>query len=261
VTVAAAESAPATPPGAPETSVEAPPAEPRPAAPAAVEPGTRRTRAAAPRPVPRIEPEPSTQETPDDGTVAEAATESEVTPREPEPPPPPIRATVGAGTRITLELLDGVSSQTAAVGAPVRARVVETIRVDGRAAIPAGSTVTGRVTEAKALRKVGGQAHLAIAFDRLERDGGGVPLEAYWARTGRSETGKDAATIAAGAVIGTVLGNQAKKRDRGKAIGAIVGAGVGTAIAASTEGETVELATGDVLELTLRSDVELLLRP
>ncbi len=85
-----------------------------------------------------------------------------------------------------------------------------------------------------------------------------MPIAAYWAGEGKSETGKDAATIAAGAAIGTVLGNQAKKNDRGKVIGAVVGAGVGTAVAAATKGEAVELAAGAALELTLRESVRVL---
>lgn len=205
------------------------------------------------------------QESPVAPPVPEAEAQAPAPPAEPVEPPTPaapetVALNVPAGTKISLELLDPVSSQTAAVGQPVRARVVETLRVDGRAAIPAGSAVSGRVTEVKALAKVGGQAHLAIAFDAVELPGGTEPIEAYFARTGKSETGKDAATIAAGAVVGTILGNQAKKNDRGKAIGAVVGAGVGTAIAASTDGEKIELAAGSVLELTLRSDVETIVR-
>lgn len=163
---------------------------------------------------------------------------------------------VPAGTKIDLALAGGVSSQTATVGQAVTAALAAPLSVDGRTAVPAGAVVTGRVTEVSALRRVGGRAHLALAFDAIEVDGRQVPIEAYWARSGRSETGKDAATIAAGAVLGTVLGNQAKKNDRGKIVGGVVGAGIGTAIAASTHGDAVTLGPGAGLELTLRHDVE-----
>lgn len=163
---------------------------------------------------------------------------------------------VPAGTKIDLALAGGVSSQTATVGQAVTAALAAPLSVDGRTAVPAGAVVTGRVTEVSALRRVGGRAHLALAFDAIEVDGRQVPIEAYWARSGRSETGKDAATIAAGAVLGTVLGNQAKKNDRGKIVGGVVGAGIGTAIAASTHGDAVTLGPGAGLELTLRGDVE-----
>jgi len=167
--------------------------------------------------------------------------------------PEPIE--VPAGTKIELVLVDSVSSQSASVGDPIVAELAAPIRVDGEIAVPSGTRVAGRVTEAKALAKVGGRARLALAFETLELDGRTVPIAAFFAREGKSETGKDAATIAAGAAVGTVLGNQAKKNDRGKVIGAILGAGVGTAIAAKTEGETIELPAGARLELTLRDAV------
>lgn len=171
----------------------------------------------------------------------------------PAPPPAPIE--VPAGTQIELVLVESVSSQSAAVGDEVAAELAAPIRVDGEIAVPSGTRAVGRVTEAKALAKVGGRARLALAFETLELEGRTVPIAAFFARDGKSETGKDAATIAAGAAVGTVLGNQAKKNDRGKVIGAILGAGVGTAIAAKTEGETIELPAGARLELTLRDAV------
>ncbi|MCM2269139.1 MAG: hypothetical protein NDJ75_03485 [Thermoanaerobaculia bacterium] len=166
------------------------------------------------------------------------------------------RVTIPASTPIVLALVGPVSSQTAQVGDEVVAELDEPLRVGGEIVVPAGTRVTGRVSEAQALRKVGGKAILGLAFDRLESGDGGAEIVAAFRREGRSETGKDAATIAAGAAIGTILGNQAKSNDRGKVIGAVVGAAAGTAVAAKTEGERVELAAGARLELTLRTDVE-----
>lgn len=178
----------------------------------------------------------------------------------PEPEPVEVEVVVPAGTKIRLRLLDGVSSQTSVAGQTVEAEVTSALAAGGVTAIPAGARVHGRVSEAHALRKVGGQARLAIAFESVEVDGARVPIQAFFAHEGRSETGKDAATIAAGAVVGTVLGNQARKNDRGKVVGGLLGAGVGTAVAAATKGETVELGPGAELELTLRADVPVRVR-
>ena len=235
--VAAAVPDPAAP-GAPVTAPAAPPAAASAAAPATrYEPGQRSTRSAAPaEPVAAIpSPEPA---------AAPA----------PAPAPPLV---VPDGTRVELRLSTPVSSQTATVGQAVAAEIDAPVVVGGRTAIPAGTSVSGRVTEVHALKKVGGRAHLAFTFDTLEIGGRSVPIEASFARTGKSETGKDAATIAAGAVVGTVLGNQSKHNDRGKVLGGLLGAGVGTAIAAATPGEKIELAAGTRLELTLRGDVEI----
>lgn len=167
----------------------------------------------------------------------------------------PARIEIPAGTKIELSLEEPVSSQSAQVGESVVARLAAPIRVDGEIVVPSGTRVVGRVSEAKPLAKIGGQARLAIDFESLEVAPEPVGIAAFWAREGKSETGRDTATIAAGAAIGTVLGNQAKKNDRGKVIGAIVGAGVGTAVAAATPGEAVELPVGARLELTLRQPV------
>jgi hypothetical protein len=166
-----------------------------------------------------------------------------------------VTLTVPDGTEIHLALTAPVSSQTAAVGDLVQAELVEAVAVGGRVALPAGATVVGRVTEAQALHRVGGRARLALAFESIEVDGDDVPIAAYFAREGRSETGKDAATIVAGAAIGTILGNQAKKNDRGKVIGGVIGAAAGTAVAAKTAGERIELPAGTELRLTLRESV------
>jgi len=169
------------------------------------------------------------------------------------------RVTVPAGTQIVLELVDGASSQSSAVGDEVVARLAEPVRIDGELALPVGTRVEGRVTEVRKLARVGGQAILALAFERVDTGDGGAAIAAFFRREGKSETGKDAATIAGGAAAGAILGNQAKKNDRGKLLGALLGAAAGTAVASRTEGETVELPSGSRLELTLRDDVNLLL--
>jgi len=238
------------------------PAEPAAEAPAAPAPVVREVPAPAaarpPAPRPAVDPA-DPVESPRD---PEPATPPEVEPpaRDPDPEPTPrpqepLRLTVPEGTQVILALTEPVSSQTAQVGDAVAAELTEAVEVDGRVALPAGTRLAGRVTEAVALRRVGGQAKLAFSFESLRVDGAEVPIAAHFAREGKSETGKDAATIAAGAAIGIILGNQAKKNDRGKVIGGVVGAAAGTAAAAATDGETIELPAGTELRLTLRGDV------
>jgi hypothetical protein len=212
--------------------------------------------AGAPAPGTRYTPAPAA------GSAAPASRPSS-TPVTERPAPRPVETvtvTVPAGTKIELALENGLSSQTAGVGDAVVAEVTETIYVDGRAAIPAGSMAAGSVTEARPLRKIGGRGLLAVTFDHIEVPGDEASITAAWRREGKSETAKDAATIAAGAAVGTVVGNQAKKNDRGKVIGGILGGAIGTVIAAETEGEPVELAAGSHLTLTLRDPVEIRVR-
>lgn len=216
--------------------------------------GARRPQTSTPEPTPA----PVAAAEPLAGASEEPAMAPEAVVAAAPAPVAPVPVEIPAGTMIQLALEAPVSSQIAAVGDRVEANLAAPIRLDGEIVVPSGTRVVGRVTEVKALAKVGGQARLALAFERLEVEPESTPIAAFWAAEGKSETGKDAATIAAGAAIGTILGNQAKKNDRGKVIGAVVGAGVGTAVAAGTKGETIELAAGATLELTLREPVRVL---
>ena len=176
---------------------------------------------------------------------------------EPEAPPQPqwVDVTIPQGTPIRIQLEDGVSSQSAMVGQAVTGRLAQSVIADGRVALPRGAVVHGEVTAAKALKKIGGQASLAIAFRTVEIEDHTVPIAAAFERTGKSETGKDAATIAGGAIIGTILGNQSSS-SRGKLVGGLLGAAAGSAVAAGTKGEKVELPAGTELELHLAEPVQ-----
>jgi len=208
---------------------------------------SRRTTAPAPAPAP-----------------APSRTETASRQDEPAPPPPvrrePTRVTVPAGTSIAAEVTNGASSATAQVGDSVSARVSQSIYAGGELAIPAGSRLEGTVTDVQGLRRVGGQARLAVRFDTVELPNGThAPIYATWSATGRNETRRDAATIggsaAGGAVLGRVLGG-GHRRDERTAKGAAVGAIIGTVIAARNQnGAQVALPEGSAIDLTLSDSV------
>jgi len=235
----------------------------------------RRERAAAhreasarrPAPVPHRDAEPretAPAPAPEPETAAPAP-EAPEEPRaeEPLPEPEPEPVTVESGTVLPVELLETLSSESSRPGETFRARVDHDIRQDGRVVIPAGSEVVGEVTEAVPLRKVGGQAKLAVRFtDLVLPSGSSVPIRASFVGQGRNETGRDAATIggsaAGGAVLGRVLGKG--NRTKGAVIGAIIGAVVGTAVASRTPGEEVTLSRGSVVDIKLDGPVEVRVR-
>lgn len=173
--------------------------------------------------------------------------------------PAPLVVNVPAGTVMEVEFLESLSSQTAEAGDIFRARVSSDVSTDGAVGIPAGSEIVGVVTEAVPLRKVGGQAKLALKFtDLVLPSGKTVPIQASFASQGRSETRKDAATIggaaAGGAILGRVLSR--KDRSRGAVIGAIIGAAAGAAIASKTPGEEVTIERGTKVDLKLDNGIE-----
>jgi type IV secretory pathway VirB10-like protein len=202
-------------------------------------------------PAPEPEPEPEMAE-----PAPEPEPEEDLRAEEPRPEP----ATVEAGTVFGVEFLERLSSESSRPGEIFRARVTGDLRQDGRVVIPAGSEVVGEVTEAVPLRKLGGRAKLAVRFtDLVLPSGASVPIEASFVGQGKSETGRDAATIGGAAAGGAVLGRVLNKGDRSKGavIGAILGAVIGTAVASRTPGEEVTIDDGAVVDLKLDQAVEI----
>jgi hypothetical protein len=226
---------PTTPPGADTSTPSA--AAARPATP----PRTRASRSNTAGNAAAAPAEPSAT------SAAESAT--------PAPAPAPRdefrEVTVPAGTALPLALLTPLSSATAAVETPVRARVRQDIVVDGATAIPAGSVLTGTVTDAAAAGRVRGKAHLAFRFNDIEVRGtrervSTNPLT-YEAEATR---GEDATKIGAGAGIGAAIGGLLGG-GKGAAKGAAIGGAAGTGVVLSTKGKEVNLAEGTNLAPTL----------
>jgi hypothetical protein len=195
----------------------------------------QQARAQAPRPAPKPR-----EEAPAPAQEVPAAEAEEVRPApvpEPEPEeeveaevreePRAVPVDVPAGTAFDVEFLDTIGSATSRTGDTFRVRVSRDVFLDGDVVIPAGSEVVGVVTDAAPLRRVGGRAKLGLRFtDLVLPSGSTVPIDASLVQEGRSETGRDAATIGGGAAAGAVLGRILNKKDRGKGsvIGAILGA-------------------------------------
>ena len=210
---------------------------------------------AAPRPAAAPKPQPQERA----AEVAPAPSPAREEPRQAAPEPPrTTTVTVPAGEVLDAEFTETVASNTSAPGDSFRVRVAHDVMEDGEVAIPAGAEILGEVTEAVPLPRVGGQAKLALRFtDLVLPSGATVPIHASFVQQGRSETGRDAATIGGGAAAGAILGRVLGKGHRGKSsvIGAIIGAAAGTTIASKTPGEEVVIPSGTVVSLKLDDSV------
>ena len=162
-----------------------------------------------------------------------------------------------AGTSLTLELLTPLDTETAEVETPVRARLKQSVSVDGFAVLPAGTEFTGTVTEAKGAGRVKGRAHLAFAFSEATVHGAREKLQtAPLTFEAKSTKGKDAAKIGIGAAAGAVIGGIAGGGD-GAAKGAAIGGGAGTGLVLATKGDEVKLEAGVELVTTLANAFEM----
>jgi hypothetical protein len=164
------------------------------------------------------------------------------------------QAIVPAGTVLLVSFAQALSSASSEPGDRFTARVAEPVLLNGRVAIAAGSTITGRVVAVQPAAKLGGRAQLNLEFATL-RDASGreSPIAASFHGQGKSQTKKDAATIGGAAVGGAILGRAIGKDRKATVLGALVGGAIGTGIAAKNGREEVTLPEGIAIEIQLDS--------
>jgi len=172
--------------------------------------------------------------------------------------PVPAVLTVPAGTELQLSLTTELSTKSAKAGDVVRAELVSDVRVDGKVAIAAGTTVAGQVTSVvSGSNKIGGVPTIGMSFERLELPGGkDVPIMGEITQQGKSDTARDTVKIVGGAAAGAILGHQVKGGDKGKVLGGLLGGAIG-AVAAKKTGTEVQLPIGTALTIALAAPVEI----
>ncbi len=168
------------------------------------------------------------------------------------------RLTVPAGTLLSVTFEQALSSASSEAGDRFSARVVESVRVDGREAIAAGSMISGRVVGVERPARFGGLAQLNLEFTSLSVGSGfESPISASFHGEGEAQSNRDAVIIggaaAGGAVLGQVLGDDSEST----VLGALIGGAIGTGIAARNRGEEVTIPEGVAIDIRLDEAVVL----
>src|SRR5262245_36842695 len=163
--------------------------------------------------------------------------------------------TIPSGTTLPITLDTSVGSNTSRVEQSVSAHLTRPIVLNGKTVLPAGTRVSGIVTDATRSGKVKGRAHVSVRFDSLTAENERYRIEtAAIVRTAAATKKKDAlesgAPAAGGAIIGAIAGGK-----KGAAIGTAVGGGAGTAVVLSTRGKEVHIPKGSSLTLRLTEPV------
>jgi hypothetical protein len=150
-----------------------------------------------------------------------------------------------------LELTTALSSETAQVETPVRARLRNAILVNGYTAIPAGTVFNGTVTDVAEAGRVKGRSHLAFRFNEAQIHGVRERLQTNpVAFEGEATKSEDATKIGAGAGIGAAIG-AIVGGGSGAAKGAAIGGAAGTGAVLATKGKEVTLNEGADISATL----------
>ena len=163
--------------------------------------------------------------------------------------------TLAEGTGIKVKVTTHITSETAQPGDTWTGTVQEPVTAGDRIVIPAGSTVTGVVTGAKAAEK-GSRAVLVLAVKSVDVNGTAHPVSATTdSLIAGSTRARNVGAVAGGAAAGALLGKAIGGGGKGALIGAIVGGAAATGAVASSKGYQVEVKEGAEMTFTVNTAV------
>jgi hypothetical protein len=177
--------------------------------------------------------------------------------RPPAQPPSSTAANAGytipTSSKILVQLVDPISSETNQEGSSFVAILDEPLLVNGSEIAPRGADIRGRITTANDAGRVAGKAELGLELTQLYVNGIPYALStSEYSLAGESRTGETVKRAGIGAGIGAVIG-AVVGGGKGAAIGAGVGGAGGTATQVLTKGEKLNIPAETKLEFTLRS--------
>jgi hypothetical protein len=161
--------------------------------------------------------------------------------------------TIPTGTKVTIRLIDSVSSEKQKIGDPFVAVLEEPVLYNGTEVVAKGADVRGRIANANDAGRLTGKAELGLELTQIIVNG--IPYSvttSEYSEVGESRTGQTAKRAGIGAGIGAAIGAIAGG-GKGAAIGAGVGGGGATAVQVLTKGEKLNIPSETKLEFTLRS--------
>jgi len=167
---------------------------------------------------------------------------------------------VSGGLSLGTTLGTRVCTNTHKVGDQVTATLAGAVPGTNGASIPAGATVTLRVSESQ--RGENGKEGIRLALEPVSVtfggstyaiDGSATPANIASVRA--QSSGDQAKKVATGAVVGAIAGQIIGKRAKTAAIGAAVGAAAGGAVAVGAADWNGCVADGGTVTVTLRSPV------
>jgi serine/threonine protein kinase len=165
-----------------------------------------------------------------------------------------LHVTVPPQTKLDLVLATPLTSETAEPGDVFTASLASSVSIESVEALPAGSIVSGHVSQAQPSGKASGRGELTLELDSVEiPDGDRIAIEAEpLSFRARSTKKKDAGLIGGlagvGAVVGGLIGGK-----KGAAIGGAAGGSAGTGVVLSTKSEEMVLPEGTSLSARIRT--------
>ena len=170
--------------------------------------------------------------------------------------PPAVVVSIPAGTVLTFEVREDVSTSSHATGDGFSLVLVDRVEGSGGASLPAGARAMGIVTDAHKSGGADDNALLAVRINSVEVDGTQHAIEGVVESTELETSNQDsgtrtAAKIATGTAAGAIIGQIIGKDTRATVQGAAVGTVVGVVVALSTRGGDATLPAGSIIVVRL----------
>jgi hypothetical protein len=155
----------------------------------------------------------------------------------------PAAVTIPEGTRLLIAMSDTVDSNRHRAGHRFRGQLQGDIVVDGNTIVKHNSYVFGTVTEGSQSRRIAGRSELQIEFVDMMVEGQLFPITTTGLKAESDQTAlQSVGQTARGAAVGALIGGRS---------GARTGAAIGAGAAILTQGETVYIPRGTLVETTL----------
>lgn len=177
----------------------------------------------------------------------------------PAPPPPPafVNVTVPSGTVVPVRVTQALSSATSQIGDSFSGVVISDVVVDGVTAIPAGSPVSGRVSDVQEAAHYKGSSLLSVELTGVSPRGNHLAASsAPYTLKGKGRGKNTAEKVGGGAAVGAILGG-IFGGGKGAAIGAAAGGGLGAGANTVTKGEQVQIPSESIIRFQLNGPVSL----
>jgi hypothetical protein len=178
-------------------------------------------------------------------------------PAAPPRPPKPVARTVSvdSGTSLPVRITEALDSNTTQRGQVIHGTLAADIITDNMIAIPRGTPVTGRVTDAKDAAHFSGSSLLSVELTSVQLNGQSIPVSTTaFSQQGKGRGKNTAVKAGGGAALGAIIGALAGG-GKGAAIGAASGGGLGAGVNAVTRGEQVKIPAETLINFKLQSPV------
>jgi hypothetical protein len=164
---------------------------------------------------------------------------------------------IPSGTPIHVRIDSAVDTRANRAGDGFTATLSQPIEVNGRVAVPAGTTFAGHVTTAAPSGRFKGRAVIGLRLDSFKLNGRRYEVRTTSVdRVSAAHKKRNAVLIGGGSALGAAIGAIAGG-GKGALIGAGAGAGAGTVGAGVTGKKEVGIAAETPLRFTLRAAVDL----